>query len=67
LGVILDYGKLRLKDISQELDRFFEKPLDYFLEKQILRKALLLEYLDNVRPIVSTRYEHWVQEEVKKS
>jgi hypothetical protein len=62
LGVILDYAKLRLEDISRELDRFFEKPLDYFLEKQTLRKALLLEWLDNVRPVIGTRYEHWIQE-----
>jgi hypothetical protein len=62
LGVILDYAKLRLEDISRELDRFFEKPLDYFLEKQTLRKALLLEYLDTIRPILNTKYQSWIQQ-----
>jgi hypothetical protein len=62
MGVILDFAKMRLKDVENELDRFFERPLDYFLEKQTLRKALLLEWLDNVRPVVGTRYEHWIQQ-----
>jgi hypothetical protein len=67
LGVILDYAKLRLKDVENELDAFLKEPIKYVLDKQTLRKALLLEWLDNVRPVVGTRYEHWVQEEVKKS
>ncbi|MEM2780848.1 MAG: hypothetical protein QW791_08305 [Candidatus Bathyarchaeia archaeon] len=65
MGIILDYAKMRLKDIEVELDRFFDKPIDYVLQKQTLRKALLLEWLDNFRPIIGTKYEHWVQREVK--
>jgi hypothetical protein len=62
MGVILDFAKMRLKDVENELDRFFERPLDYFLEKQTLRKALLLEYLDTIRPILNTKYQSWIQE-----
>jgi hypothetical protein len=62
MGVILDFAKMRLKDVSQELDAFLEKPLKYILDRQTLRKALLLEWLDNVRPVIGTKYEHWIQE-----
>jgi hypothetical protein len=64
MGILLDYAKMRLKDVDKELDAFLEKPLKYVLDKQTLRKALLLEWLDNVRPIVGTKYEHWIQKEV---
>jgi|YelNatPaOPRAMG01_1025707.scaffolds.fasta_scaffold419448_2 hypothetical protein len=62
MGVILDFVKMRLKDVENELDAFLEKPLKYILDRQTLRKALLLEWLDNVRPVIGTKYEHWIQE-----
>ena len=62
MGVILDYAKLRLKDVENELDAFLKEPIKYVLDKQTLRKALLLEWLDNVRPVIGTKYEHWIQQ-----
>ncbi len=65
MGVITDYAKIRVKDVRSEVQIFARKPVKYVLDKQVLRKALLLEWLDNVRPVVGTKYEHWV-EEVKR-
>jgi hypothetical protein len=62
LGVILDYAKLWLKDVENELDAFLKEPIKYVLDMQTLRKALLLEWLDNVRPVIGTKYEHWIQQ-----
>ncbi len=65
MGVITDYAKMRIEDVRSEVQNFARKPVKYVLDKQVLRKALLLEWLDNVRPVVGTKYEHWV-EEVKR-
>jgi len=65
MPIILEYAKMRLQDIKAETQQFFKAPLDYVMSRQILRKALLLEYLDNVRPVLGTRYEHWIVEKVK--
>jgi len=65
MGVILQYVKMRLQDIKAETQQFFRAPLDYILEKQLLRKALLLEWLDNVRPVLGTRYGHFIEKGVK--
>ncbi|MEM2291666.1 MAG: hypothetical protein QXR44_03185 [Thermoproteota archaeon] len=62
MGILLDYAKMRVEDIGREIEVFVRNPVDYILSKQTLRKALLLEWLDNVRPVVGTKYEHWVQE-----
>ena len=66
LGVIAEYAKLRVEDVRGEVQNFARKPVKYVLDKQVLRKALLLEWLDNVRPVLGTKYEHWVVEEVKR-
>ena len=65
MPIILEYAKMRLQDIKAETQQFFKAPLDYVMSRQILRKALLLEWLDNVRPVLGTRYEHWIVEKVK--
>jgi hypothetical protein len=67
MGVIMDYAKMRLEDARREAESFLRNPVKYTLDKQIIRKAILLEYLDNVRPIVGTRYEHWIEEAVKRA
>ena len=61
MPIILEYAKMRLQDIKAETQQFFKAPLDYVLSRQILRKALLLEWLDNVRPVIGTRYEHFIE------
>jgi len=61
MPIILEYAKMRLQDIKAETQQFFKAPLDYILEKQIVRKALLLEWLDTFRPIIDRRYEHWIE------
>ena len=65
MGVILQYAKMRIQDIKAETQQFFKAPLDYVMSRQILRKALLLEWLDTFRPALGTRYEHWIVEKVK--
>ena len=65
MPIILEYAKMRIQDIKTEAQQFFKAPLDYVMSKQTLRKALLLEWLDNVRPVLGTRYEHWIVEKVK--
>ncbi len=65
MGVITDYAKMRAEDARSEAQNFLKAPVKYIRDKQVLRKALLLEWLDNVRPVVGTKYEHWV-EEVKR-
>jgi len=61
MPIILEYAKARIQDIKMETREFFKAPLDYVMSKQILRKALLLEWLDTFRPIIGTRYEHWIE------
>jgi len=58
MGVILEYAKARIEEIRDEAQKFLSKPLSYIMEKQILRRAILLEWLDYARPIVGTRWEH---------
>jgi hypothetical protein len=65
LGVIGEFAKMRVKDVQSEAQNFVKAPVKYVRDKQVLRKALLLEWLDHVRPVVGTKYEHWV-EEVKR-
>jgi len=65
MPIILEYAKMRIQDIKTEAQQFFKAPLDYVLSRQILRKALLLEYLDNVRPVLGTKYEHFIEKGVK--
>ena len=62
LGVIAEYAKMRAKDVQSEAQNFVKAPVKYVLDKQGLRKALLLEWLDHIRPVVGTKYEHWVAE-----
>jgi len=60
MGVILEYAKGRMEEIRSEVKSFVKNPIDYVLKIQPIRRALLLEYLDNVRPRVGTRWEHRV-------
>jgi len=65
MPIILEYAKARIQDVKVEAQQFFKAPLDYVMSRQILRKALLLEWLDTFRPALGTRYEHWIVEKVK--
>jgi hypothetical protein len=55
LGVIAEYAKMRVEDARREAESFLKSPVKYVMDKQIIRKAILLEWLDNVRPIIGTR------------
>ena len=61
MGVIAEYAKMRVEDARREAESFLKSPVKYVMDKQIIRKAILLEWLDNVRPIIGTRYEHWIE------
>jgi len=60
MGVILEYAKGRIEEIKSQIREFSRNPIDYILKVQPLRRALLIEYLDAVRPVVGTRWEHRV-------
>lgn len=62
MGVILEYAEARVKEIRGEMQKFLSKPLDYIMDKQVLRKAILLEWIDYIRPVVGTRWEHRIEE-----
>ena len=62
VGVILEYAEARVEEVRGEVQKFLSKPLGYVMDKQILRKAVLLEWMDYIRPVVGTRWEHKVEE-----
>ena len=62
MGIILDYARERLDEATREASEFLRAPLKYIQEKQPIRKALLLEWGDNIRPIVGTKWEHKLAE-----
>jgi hypothetical protein len=61
LGVIAEYAKMRVEDARREAESFLKGPLKYVMDKQIIRKAILLEWLDYARPVIGTKYEHWIE------
>jgi hypothetical protein len=62
MGVILEYAEARINEVRGEVQKFLTKPIDYVLSEQILRKALLLEWLDYIRPVKGTKWEHRIEE-----
>ena len=58
MGIVTDYAKQRFDEAKTEAEEFFKGPLKYLNSKTPIRKAILIEWADNVRPIVGTRWEH---------
>jgi len=55
MGVIIEYAKLRIDDMKREAEAFLKAPLRYIQDKQPIRRALLVEYLDNIRPVLGAK------------
>jgi hypothetical protein len=62
MGIVLDYAKGRLEEATREVSEFLRGPIRYLQEKQPIRKAVLLEWGDNIRPIIGTTWEHKLAE-----
>lgn len=62
MGIIMSFAKGRIEEVKGEIEKLRHNPLSYILEKQPIRKIILLEYLDYVRPVVGTKWEHTVEQ-----
>jgi len=58
LGVIIDYAQGRLEEIAGKIKEIRANPLGFIQNEQTLRKVVLLEWLDYIRPLVGTKWEH---------
>jgi len=58
MGILLDFSKIRANEAKSELQEFTKGPVKYFRTNQPLRKALLLEFLELLRPEKNAQYEH---------
>jgi len=61
MGVILEYAEARVNEVRGEVQKFLSKPLGYVMDKQVLRKAILLEFLDYARPTKNVEWEHTIE------
>lgn len=61
MGVISKYAQARVSEVVSETKDFVQRPIAYAMEKQVIRKAVLLEWLDCIRPVVGTRWEHRIE------
>lgn len=61
LGIITDFAQSRLGEIAAKIKRIRADPLGYIQNEQPLRKAVLLEYLDYLRPVLGTEWEHRIE------
>jgi len=62
VGVLLDYAQGRLSEAVAEVGEFVRGPVKYLQEKQPIRKAVILEWTDTIRPLVGTKWEHKIVE-----
>ena len=66
-GVIASFGQKRLNEAFNRAHEFItEGPLQWLQVNQPVRKGVLLEILDVLRPNINTEYEHSI-EKWKKS
>jgi len=56
MGIFLHYAKLRAEHVQKEIDDLRDQKIRYFKNKNPLRKAILLEYLDWVRPRLLAKF-----------
>lgn len=62
MGVLVEYATRRIDEMTSEARDFLSGPVKYLQTKQPLRKALLVEWLDNVRPNIGARWTPRVPE-----
>jgi hypothetical protein len=56
------FAKSRVEELKGEVAQFRKGPVNYLLDKQIIRKYILLEYFDWIRPVRGTEWEHAVEQ-----
>jgi hypothetical protein len=62
MGIILDYARERIDEATREASEFLRAPLKYIQEKQPIRRAVLLDWSDIIRPNIGTKWEHKLAE-----
>ena len=60
-GVIVDFARNRFGEAQVKAHEFLASPLRWITENQPVRKGLLLEALDLLRPSVEVSHEHAIQ------
>jgi len=60
-GVIIDFARERFEEAKARAHEVVQSPLQWFQTNQPIRKALLLEGLDILRPGVEVEHEHKIQ------
>jgi len=57
MGVIAEFAKERIEEARRELEKITEGPIKFLQSEQPLRKIILLEFLDYVRPRKYAEYQ----------
>lgn len=66
-GVIASFGQKRLNEaFGRAHELITEGPLQWITQNQPLRKGLLLEVLDVLRPSIEVSNEHYIEKWQKK-
>jgi len=65
-GVIVDFAGDRFKEAKARAREFVQGPLQWLETNQPIRKALLLEGLEFLRPGIEVEHEHEIQKWKKR-
>lgn len=65
-GVIVNFGRNRFGEAQVKAHEFLEGPLQWITENQPVRKAVLLEFLEVLRPTIEVSHEHTIEQWKKK-
>jgi hypothetical protein len=60
-GVILNFAQTRKTEAQARLLEFIRSPINWMRQNEPIRKAILLETLEFLRPNISTEYEHKIE------
>ena len=60
-GVIIDFARARSDEVQTRFREFIKGPVGWIRSNQPIRKAVLLEGLDLLRPGVEVEHEHKIQ------
>jgi hypothetical protein len=65
-GVVAAFGRKRLNEALDRAHEFVQGPLVWIQVNQPVRKGVLLEVLDGLRPSVEVEHEHEIQKWKKR-
>jgi hypothetical protein len=60
MGILLDFGKTRVNEAQGQLEEFMKGPIKYLQTNQPVRKAVLLECLELLRPEKDAQYQQTI-------